>query len=120
MYNKGVPPKLLRLIKAIHDGVIAQVRVNGELTDGFELKMGVKQGGVLSSLFFCIYMTAIIDEVHKRFKTCNIKGVILKYRMDGNVINIHQLVDELCLEMQIFEILYVDDWVVFATSMAEL
>ena len=120
LHNKGVPPKLLRLIKAIHDGIIAQVRVDGELCDGFELKMGVKQGGVLSGLFWNIYMAAIIEEVHKRFKLRNIKGVILKYRIDGNVIELNDLIDTLCLEKQIFEILYVDDWVIFATTMKEL
>ena len=56
-HNKGVPPKLLRLIQAIHDGIVAQVRVDGDLCDEFELnlKLGVKQGGVLSVFLGYIY-----------------------------------------------------------------
>ena len=52
-------------------------------------------------------MAAIIEEVHKRY---SIKGLILKYRLDGGVININDLVDSRCNEKHIFEILYVDDW----------
>ena len=120
IHNKGVPPKLLRLIKAIHDGIIAQIRVDGELCDGFKLKMGVKQGGVLSGFFRNTYLVAIIDEVHKRFKLRNIRGVMFKYRIDRNIIELNDVIDTLCIEKQIFEILYVDDWVIFATSMREL
>ena len=118
--KRGTPPKLLRLIKALHEGVFAQVKVDGELTEGIELKMGVKQGGVLSGILWSIYMAAIIDEVQKRFRLNNIQGIILKYNCDGNVVNINDLKEQVCLEKQMYEILYVDDWMIFSTSMKEL
>ena len=66
--KRGIPPKLLRLIKALHEDTTAQIRVDGVLSEEIKLNMGVKQGGVLSGLFWGIYMAAIIEEVHKRFE----------------------------------------------------
>lgn len=107
--RRDVPPKLLNLIKALHDGVFAEVRVNGELTEGFELKMGVKQGGVLSGFFWSIYMTVIIEETNKRFKSSKVKGILVKYNINGNVVNLNNLLDNKCNERQIFEIIFVDN-----------
>ena len=112
---RGKAPKLLRLIKALHENVLAQVKIGGDLTNSIHLNMGVKQGGVLSGLFW-----VIIEEVHKRYQLNDIKGIIIKYRLDSGVININDLMDNKCNENQTCEILYVDDCLLFATSMIEL
>ena len=45
--KRGTPPKLLRLIRALHEELVAHVRVHGDFSEGIQLNMGVKQGGVL-------------------------------------------------------------------------
>jgi hypothetical protein len=44
MYEFGLPPKLVRLVRATMTGTEAQVKVQTELTDTFEIRQGLKQG----------------------------------------------------------------------------
>jgi hypothetical protein len=44
MYEFGLPPKLVRLVRATMTGREAQVKVQTELTDTFEIRQGLKQG----------------------------------------------------------------------------
>eukprot|EP00973_Karenia_brevis_P080984 11233908-Karenia_brevis.AAC.1 len=39
----GIPPNMLRVIQQLHDGMKAQVDVEGSLTDQFEVRNGVRQ-----------------------------------------------------------------------------
>ena len=58
--REGVPPKLVALIKALYVGAKASTRIDGVLTDPFELNVCLKQGAVLSALLFNIFFGAII------------------------------------------------------------
>ena len=45
----GVPPAMLSVIKSLHDDMLAQVRVGGDLTtDSIEVKNGLRQGCTLA------------------------------------------------------------------------
>jgi hypothetical protein len=50
----GIPEKLVSMIRLLYDDYQAQVLHNGELTEAFEVKSGVKQGCLLSPLLFVI------------------------------------------------------------------
>jgi sorting nexin-29 len=52
MYEFGLPPKLVRLVTPIMTGTEAQVKVQAELTDTFEIRQGPKQGDGLAPVFF--------------------------------------------------------------------
>ena len=74
--RRGVPPKLLDLIIAIHEGAMAAVRVNGEMSEPFELKSGLKQGSVFAPLLFNIFFGAILFAIDRRL--CGL-GIQLKF-----------------------------------------
>ena len=50
--RRGVPVKLLNLLKGLLVGAVARVRVNGKYSERFVLEMGLKQGSVISPLLF--------------------------------------------------------------------
>ena len=78
----GVPRKLIGLIKALHEGAKAYVRLDGVLAEPFMLNVGLKQGAVVSALLFNKYFAAIMGAYHKRIQG---KGVLLKYNMNSNI-----------------------------------
>ena len=65
-------------------------------------------------------MAAVMEEVHKRFNEEKIEDILLKYNLTSNVTDLSQLVDKKCMDKKIYEILYVDDWVMFASNLVEL
>ncbi|KAL0153085.1 hypothetical protein M9458_051610, partial [Cirrhinus mrigala] len=55
-----VPPKIISLLKSAYDGSTSLVRIRSDLSDEFEIKTGVRQGGVASPLLFNIVIDAIM------------------------------------------------------------
>ena len=54
LYNIGVTGKMLRVIKSMYTGNLANVLVDNCLTGDFELKSGVLQGSKLGPILFLI------------------------------------------------------------------
>lgn len=59
MKRKGIPDKLINLIKAQYTNFMCRVLHKGNLSDPIECKSGVRQGCILSPLLFLL----VIDEV---------------------------------------------------------
>jgi Reverse transcriptase (RNA-dependent DNA polymerase) len=59
---RGIPPKLIALIKAQYDGFECRVLHNGKLSEAFSTKSGVRQGCILSPILFLI----VIDDILSR------------------------------------------------------
>ena len=115
--RRGVPCKLLNLIMALHDQVNARVRVDGELTESFELGAGLKQGGVLSVLLWSIYMGAIVEIVHKEFKSNNIEGIAICYNPRNNIFKMGSNKKNGTGHIKLInEVLFVDDIVQFSLT----
>jgi hypothetical protein len=56
----GVPARLLALIKSMHEKSMARVRWNdGDLSESFELKCGLKQGAIYSPCLFSIFFNFV-------------------------------------------------------------
>jgi hypothetical protein len=55
----GVEGGMIRLIKAMYAGSTTAVKVQGEGTESFEVRVGVHQGSVLSPLLFVMVMEAL-------------------------------------------------------------
>jgi hypothetical protein len=56
----GFPEKIIRLLKALYSTSQSAVRVNGELTDWFTTKVGVRQGCVISPQLFNILLELVM------------------------------------------------------------
>src|SRR3989442_865967 len=61
----GVEEWLIKVIKSIYEGCTTSVRMNGEESENFEVKVGVHQGSVLSPILFNIVMQAIAENFKK-------------------------------------------------------
>jgi hypothetical protein len=61
-----IPPRLVQLIQALHCGAQATVRVDGAMSEAFNLERGLKQGSVFAPLLFNIFFGAIIEFTRKR------------------------------------------------------
>ena len=48
----GVPEKMLNVVKSLHEGMHAEVRVGSTVTDRFEVRNGLRQGCTLAPTLF--------------------------------------------------------------------
>ena len=61
--KKGVEEKLVQAVMRLFENAKTRVRVEAELTDPFEVKVGVHQGSVLSPLLFITVMDVLSEGV---------------------------------------------------------
>ena len=62
----GVGGKLLRAVKSFYIGSKACVRVGNELSEWFPVKVGLRQGCVMSPWLFNLYIDGVVREVNAR------------------------------------------------------
>ena len=62
LLHYGIPSKLVDVIKMLYNGFSAQVLCDGELTEAFQVKTGVKQGCVLSPFLFSVAVDWIMTK----------------------------------------------------------
>ena len=68
LLKKGVPE--IRLLMAMYENQIVNVKWNGLFSYTFAMKNGVKQGAVLSALLFCVYVDALFKILRKKRTGC--------------------------------------------------
>ena len=62
MYSMQAMEWLVTVIRAMYEGVTTAVKMEDGESDGFEVKVGVHRGSVLSPLLFIIVMEALSSE----------------------------------------------------------
>jgi len=72
---------MLKVIKQLHNDMQAKIITGGTISDGFEVKNGVRQGCCLASLLFKIYAAAWTNE----WNTTAATGIPLKYTIDVTI-----------------------------------
>lgn len=115
----GVPPKFLAILRQLHDGMHAQVRVGSVLSDPFPVAVGVKQGCVLAPVLFNLFLAAINIITHNIVNGYN--GVKIEYRIDGNLFNLRRLqaITKITFS-DVTELQYADDIVLTANTPLDL
>ena len=75
LYCTGINGKLWRLIMRYYSNYTCSVLYKGCLSDEFDVKQGVHQGGVLSMSLFCVFINDLLDELRRSDIGCAIKGI---------------------------------------------
>ena len=65
MLRQGVPPKYVRIMKALYSHTTGRVRAYGQLSECFETNSGVRQGCPLSPFLFNFVMDDILGQALK-------------------------------------------------------
>ncbi len=59
----GVGGKLLRAVKSFYEEASACVKIRGETSENFEIKVGLRQGCVMSPWLFNIYVDGVMRKM---------------------------------------------------------
>ena len=70
----GLPLTFVRLYMVIYINQSVNVRWNGQFSEFFPMGNGVKQGAVLSAIFYCIYMNDLFDHLRRSKYGCWLNG----------------------------------------------
>ena len=60
--HNGIPEKMVHLIKSMYEGTSCRVVHDGQLTDSFDIKTGVRQGCLLSPFLFILAIDWLMKE----------------------------------------------------------
>jgi hypothetical protein len=87
----GVPSKIVAVIKGLHEGMRAKMRIDGKVGEWFEIVCVFRQGCVLAPLLFNIFFACVImlaDELLKEGNTDDMKaGVPITHFEEGDMWN---------------------------------
>jgi hypothetical protein len=59
----GISTNVLNTIKTIHSQVECAIKLNGSMTEWFNVTSGLKQGCVLSSVLFNIFINSLVTDI---------------------------------------------------------
>ena len=62
--NLGISLKFMFALKGLYSNIECSVRLNGNMTDWFNVDSGLKQGCILSFSMFNIYVNSLIDDIN--------------------------------------------------------
>ena len=71
----GIPPVLVNLIKSLHEGMTAEVRVDGATSPGIQVTNGLRQGCTIAPTLFNLYFNLVVEEWRKRCQPLGV-GVV--------------------------------------------
>ena len=57
----GCPPKLLAMVMSFHEDMYGQLLFDGNLSDRFQIRRGVKQGCTLAPTLFGFYFSLLLE-----------------------------------------------------------
>ena len=117
LIDRGTPLIFVRIIMQWYTTQKACVRWGSALSDNFLITNGVRQGGILSPLFFNVYMDCLSESLCNTQTGCNVGGVMINHLMyaDDMVIispsakGLQRLVDICAVYGQIHDILFNQD-----------
>ena len=72
LLKREIPPCIIRLIMTMYTNQQMFVKWNDSISKFFDVSNGVKQGGVLSPILFCIYVDELLCELRKSGYGCYI------------------------------------------------
>jgi hypothetical protein len=73
LQERNVPACLINVISSWYNKLYSVVRWNGTLSKKFQVRCGVRQGGILSPILFNIYVDDLIDSLQRSGYGCYVK-----------------------------------------------
>ena len=70
--QRNLPPTITRLLLDIYTRQRLYASWNGEISDPFQTQNGVKDGGILSSILFCVYIDELLRCIDSSGLGCHI------------------------------------------------
>ncbi|XP_065182209.1 uncharacterized protein LOC135812918 [Sycon ciliatum] len=108
----GVPPSMLQVIRSLHEGMMASVRVGSGQSDSSGVENGLHQGCTLAPMLFNLYFSAVL--AHWR-STSTVPSFPMKHRIGRKLVGDrtakHRLTD-----LSVLESLFADDAALYTTS----
>ena len=80
MAKFGCPPKFIAIVRQFHEGMMARVLDNGDISNDFAVTNGVKQGCVLAPTLFSMMFSAMLTNA-----LADDPGIPAIYRTDGKL-----------------------------------
>ena len=77
MIQKGFPKLFIDLIIQWYQNLVCRVRWGENYSSSFHIKAGVRQGGVLSPSFYCLYVDELVDILRSSKVGCHFKTVFM-------------------------------------------
>ena len=77
LLQRHVPIIFLDIIIAWYANLRCRVRWGDTLSDWFDIKAGVRQGGILSPVFYCLYVDDLVDIISSLGIGCHLKNIFL-------------------------------------------
>jgi hypothetical protein len=109
----GTSDKLIRLLKLLHSKTKARVRINGELSESFEMETGVMQGEIISPMLFNIFFDNVIRKV---IEEAGINGIKLAF---GSRDFFHTDKDQF-EDLDVVALMYADDLVAISDKASDI
>ena len=106
MAKFGCPPVFVSMVRQFHDGMMARVLDDGEMSRDFPVSNGVKQGCVLAPTLFSMMFSAMLTDAF----TPNDPGIQIRYRTDGKLFNLRRFTAPTkCNNSTLRDLLFADD-----------
>ena len=101
LVDSGVSCKMIKMVRSLYRRVLAAIKINADISDYFEISLGVKQGEPLSPLLFILFINDVYADFTGNGTETNVSGVSL---------------NQLCIIL----LLFADDMVLFSKDPNEL
>ena len=79
----GIPPPLVNIIRSLHDGMKAEVTVDGATTAEIDVNNGLRQGCTIAPTLFNLYFNYVIEQWRKRSQPF---GMDVHYKCGGKLV----------------------------------
>ena len=99
--KRSINPLLLRLMLNIYKTQKCNVEWNGEKSSDFKVSNGVRQGAVISAIFFAIYINDLLETLRAKKIGCHIDGVYFGaqifaddiFLLSGNISGLQEMIN---------------------------
>ena len=111
-----LPPKLLSIMRALHEDSTAAVRAYGKLSDKFSVTSGIRQGCVLAPTLFNFYFDVAIRMALEEHRQQG-NGIRVTYMLVADLVGNRRLPK---LETVVTDLEYADDMALLANNWSDL